>query len=286
MAATNNQLWLVFELAQQAYGFNVDHVQEIVSLRNTHIHRMPQASTLAEGVVLLRNRPIDVLDVRSALGMRSLHQETEGIANLLEEREQDHCRWIQELEACVGEQREFRLATDPHKCKFGQWYDQVRADPHELSQLTNNDLALTSLLDELDQPHQRIHGVAHRVLAHATAGRIDEARQILTETRNTELSSLRQTFAKCREQIGIVRRGLLFVLAHDDGVFGGLVDRVSEVVKFTDDQIRPVDDAYCGNGMLAGVAQRGDTGKMVQLLNVSALASLRQCGSAGLSCPA
>ncbi len=287
MAATTSQQWLVFELSEQAYGFDVNHVREIVSLRNMHVHRMPQSSALVEGVVLLRDRPIEVMDVRSALGLCSLRKETEGIAKLLQEREEDHCRWLEELEACMHEHREFRLATDPHKCKFGQWYDKLLGGPQGLSRLTNNDLALTSLFEQLDQPHKRIHAVAQRVLSHATAGRMSEARQILDATRNTELRSLRQIFSKCREQLDIVRRGLLFVFTEEDGVLGGLVDRVSEVVRFSEDQLRPVDCACLGKGLLVGVAQWGETGRMVQLLNIPAIARLRRSPpNPKLSCPA
>ncbi len=287
MAAQTTGQWLVFELSEQAYGFDVNHVSEIVSLRNLRIHRVPQTPAVVEGVVLLRDRPIEVIDVRSALGLCSLHKETEGIVKVLQEREEDHCRWIRELEACVDEQRDFRLATDPHKCKFGQWYDKLIADPQGLSRLTNNDLALTSLLEQLDGPHQRIHAIAQRVIRHATAGRMSEARQIVDETRNTELCSLRQIFSKCRQQIDIVRRGLLFVFTEQDGVFGGLVDRVSDVVKFSEDQIRPVECAALGKGKLVGVAQWGGEGRMVQLLNVAAIVhSRRKYLNPGLSCPA
>ena len=287
MAATTSRQWIITELAEQAYGFDVDHVREIVSLRNMHVHRIPQMPAFVEGAVLLRDRPIGVIDVRSALGQCSLRKETEGIATLLQEREQDHCRWIQELEACVLEHREFRLATDPHKCKFGQWYDKVMGDPQGLSRLTNNDLALTSLLGQLDRPHQRIHAVAQRVLGHATSGRMCEARRILDETRDTELCLLRKIFAKCREKVEIVRRGVLFVFTEEGGTVGGLVDRVSEVVRFSEDQVRPVECAGHGKDLLAGVIPWGDTGKMVQLLDVGAILRLRQCrASLKLSCPA
>jgi len=154
MAAANSHQWLVFEIAEQAYGFDLDRVREIVSLRNLRIHRLPQTSAAVEGVVLLRDQPIEVIDVRSALGLCSLRKETEGITAILQEREADHCRWIEELEACVREHREFRLATDPHKCKFGQWYDKLLADSRGFSRLTNDDLALSSLFAQLYRPHQ------------------------------------------------------------------------------------------------------------------------------------
>lgn len=278
MAITNNRQCLVFQLADQAYGFDLESIREIVSLREARIHHIPEAPQAVEGVVLLRDRTVEVIDVRSALGMCSLHDETASIAQLLHEREEDHCRWVEELEACVRESREFRLATDPHKCKFGQWYDALMANHEERGRLTNNDLALNSLLERLKEPHQRLHAVAEEVLRHATAGRAQQAQRIVDETRNGELSALRQLLARCREQFEVARRGVLVVFSDDDGLFGGLVDRVFEVVRFAGDRIQSVDHALMGDGVVGGVAEWGNAGKMVQLLDVAAIAKLRRAG--------
>ena len=56
MATAIGRQWLIFELSGQAYGVDVRHVREIVSLRDMHIHAMPQASSFIEGVVLLARR--------------------------------------------------------------------------------------------------------------------------------------------------------------------------------------------------------------------------------------
>jgi purine-binding chemotaxis protein CheW len=287
MATTTRRQWLIFGLSGQAYGFDVAYVREIVSLRSKRIHRLPQTPALVEGVVLLRDRPIEVVDVRSALGLPSLRMETEGITETLRQREEDHCRWLQELEACMRERREFQLATDPHRCKFGQWYDALVNDPQAISQLTNHDLALANLLEQLDQPHQRIHAIARRVASHVTAGRLAEARQIIDETRDTELAALRRLFSKCREQIRIVKRGLLFVFVEEDGLVGGIVDRVSEVLTLSDDQIQPAACASLADSTLVGVARWGAAGGMVQLLHVPAITRLRKgSSSAGSPCVA
>ncbi len=275
MAVATSRQWLIFTLAGQTYGFDVHSVREIVSLRDMRIHRLPESSPLVEGVVSLRNRPIEVIDVRAALGMPPLHEETEAISKLLKEREEDHCRWIQELEACVAENREFKLATNPHKCKFGQWYDKLLGDVIELARLTNNDLALVTTLEQLDEPHRKIHGIAERVLGHVAAGEVAEARRVIDETRETELRALRVIFSKCREQIENSRRGLLFVFTTEGGTVGGLVDRVSEVARFSDDQIHPASDVDVGKELLLGLAEYGDAGKMIQLLDVEAIARLR-----------
>lgn len=275
MASALNRQWLIFELAGQGYGVDVRHMREIVSLKGVPIHAMPQTPSYVEGVVVLRNQPIDVVDVRAILGMNSLRQETAEIAKILEEREADHCKWINELDSCVNENREFRLATNPHKCKFGQWYDRLMSDPKEMAKITNNDLSLTDLFAQLDQPHQTIHGIAERVLGELTSGDAAAAKKIIEDTRNTELMSLRRIFAKCREQLPVARSGLMFVLAAEDETFGALVDRVAEVVSFSEDDLRPIDRTGLGEDLLAGVANWGGEGKMVLLLDVPAIARAR-----------
>jgi chemotaxis signal transduction protein len=274
MATAISHQWLLFELAGQIYGFNVNHVREIVSLRHLTIHRMPETADFIEGVVTLRNKPIEIVEMRSAFGLRSLREDTKAIQTILSEREQDHCNWIKELEACVIENREFRLATDPHKCKFGQWYDKLRSNAKELLNLTNNDLATIDLFEKLDAPHKQIHAVAHKTMDYVSAGELDEARNLVNNTRDTVLGALRQLFGRCRDQIEIARRGLLFVLIVEGDVFGALVDRVAEVVQFSDKDIHH-SDASMTNTPLYGVAKWERTNQIVQLLNVPEIARWR-----------
>jgi chemotaxis signal transduction protein len=276
---TISHQWLLFELAGQIYGFNVNHVREIVSLRQLSVHRMPETARFIEGVVSLRNTPIEIVEMRAAFGLHSLREETEAIQAILHEREQDHCNWIKELEACAMENREFRLATDPHKCKFGLWYDKLRADAKELLKLTNNDLATSDLFEKLDAPHRQVHEVAHKAMAYVSAGQPEEARNLIDHTRDNVLASLRQLFGRCREQIEIARRGLLFVLIVEDDVFGALVDRVAEVVQFSEEDIRRCDDGTMFNRFLYGVAKWERTNQMVQLLNVPEIARWRLSAS-------
>jgi purine-binding chemotaxis protein CheW len=282
MTAKISNQWLLFELQGQTYGFDVNHVREIVSLQKLAVHQLPGAGRFVEGVVMLRNRGIEVIEMRSAFGLPSLRKETEAILTQLGERERDHLRWLEELEACVYDHREFKLATDPHKCKFGQWYDAVMTNAQELQKLTNNDLATVDMLMKLDQPHKQIHGIAHQVHDHLAAGREMEARQLVENSRNTTLASLRNLFSKCCEQIEVVRRGLLFVLVVEDDMFGVLVDRVSEAVRFSDKEMHDMEHDMLGKGLLCGVTEWGDKGAMVQLLNVSAIARWRRGGEAAL----
>ena len=85
--------------------------------------------------------------------MPSLKEENEALCQLMEQRAQDHKRWVQELADSVVQSRRFKLATDPHQCAFGKWYDTYKTD----------NLLMSSFLKEFDEPHKKIHGMAMTV---------------------------------------------------------------------------------------------------------------------------
>ena len=84
--------------------------------------------------------------------MDSFLDKIENQITMLKEREKDHRNWLSELESSVKENRPFTLATDHHKCKFGQWYDSYVPKSYEESEF----------LKKFEMPHKRIHEVAIR----------------------------------------------------------------------------------------------------------------------------
>ena len=266
MPSCTSRQWLIFDSRSKRTDSTWITWREIVSLRNLRIHRLPQSSAWWKGSCCCAIGPSRSSTWRR-LGTLFSPPGNQGDYPGLAGAEEDHCRWLQELEACVEERREFRLATDPHKCKFGQWYDKLLGNPPGLAQLTNSDLNLTSLFEQLDQPHKLIHAVAQRVLGQAQADkwpRPDES-WVRRATRNCIHSGSCSPSAASRSRSSArpvvrVHRGRRRL--------GGLVDRVSEVVSFSDDQIRPLECECLATDTVAGVVQWGAAGRMVQLLNV------------------
>jgi purine-binding chemotaxis protein CheW len=61
--------YLTFRLADQEYGVEILHVQEIIGLMNvTHVPRTPH---YVRGVINLRGRVIPIVDLRAKFGMES-----------------------------------------------------------------------------------------------------------------------------------------------------------------------------------------------------------------------
>lgn len=143
--------WVIFHLLDEQFAVSANHVREMVAMPK--VVPVPQTPDYIRGVINLRDQVIPVMDLRLRMGMTSLVDETEDLIKLLDQREQDHKNWIAELESSVREQRGFKLATDPHKCAFGKWYDNFK---------TENRI-LAGCLRKFDAPHQKIHAIAVNV---------------------------------------------------------------------------------------------------------------------------
>ena len=71
---------------------------------------------------------------------------------MLDARKQDHVNWVSALERSIETSERFTLATDPHKCNLGKWYDNFKTNSSELS----------AHLARLEEPHRKLHEVALR----------------------------------------------------------------------------------------------------------------------------
>jgi chemotaxis signal transduction protein len=208
--------FVVIELLHQRFAILAADVLEMVQM--PPVTRVPTTPDYVRGATNLRGRVLPVVDLRSRLGLPTADAEVAEFVALLEAREQDHVRWLDELAACVEEGREFKLATDPHQCAFGKWYDGFRTD--------NRRLAFQ--LGQFDRPHRAIHAVAGEVLGLAMAGQQDRAERLLEDTRNGVLARLRTLFAEAREAVRETREVAL-VLRRSTDTIALAVDAVESV---------------------------------------------------------
>ena len=91
----------------------------------TYPPNMPRAilQGCIRGVINLRGRVIPLIDLRKRMGLPSAADETKAFCDLLDQRERDHRKWLDELEASLAERRAFALTSDA----LGKWYDGYRA---------------------------------------------------------------------------------------------------------------------------------------------------------------
>lgn len=268
--STTNQ-WLVFTLADQKYAIHVDGVRELTPSRDHEIRSMPQTPEHVVGALSLRGKVIAVRDLRTLIGLPSLEQETLDIIHLLEEREKDHIKWIGELKQSVESKREFTLARDPHKCKFGKWYDALMSDEDRLQKLTNSNFTLYRLIGQLDTPHKIIHSVADKVTRHMRNDDVTAAHHVIDETSQRELSSMLSLLGQIRELLRTLRKPLIVILEHEAHQLGMQVDSVDSVVRIPPDQIQPIPERMGHSSLFTGVAQLKDESGLLMMLDGPAL---------------
>lgn len=142
---------IVFKVKETLYSINSKNVTSIMQL--PQYHAIPNAPDGISGIFTLRGEAVPMLDLRVVFGIPSLSQEYVEFSQMLEDRKQDHIRWVNELERCIEENEPFTLATDPHKCAFGKWYDSYQIDNHTINHH----------LRKLEDPHRRLHLAAEEV---------------------------------------------------------------------------------------------------------------------------
>jgi chemotaxis signal transduction protein len=276
-AAIASDTWVVVRLRDQLFGIEARYVQEMTTTQRRRIHTLPRAPVGVAGVLKLRDRVFPVVDLRVLLGMSSMAAETASLVGLLEERERDHVNWLNELEACVNEKREFRLATDPHLCKFGKWYDTMMADETARGRIFSNNVTLErvllGILRQFDLPHQRIHGVALSVTQALAEQRVDQAHAIIEQTRTTDLAAVRRLFADTRTAVQEMMYPLIGVLEIQGRVIGVLVDTIEAVRDIPQEQVDRTRTTDLATSFVVGFAKQSEdpSGKMTTLLKAESL---------------
>lgn len=246
-----------------------DTLIAVDSLWVTEMIQVPALTPLAgapahvRGVCDRRGRVLLLVDLREALGLPSLREENEALAAMLTEREEDHRRWLSELEGCVREGRRFCMALDPHACAFGRWYDAYQAP----------NLVLESQLRKFASPHQAIHALGAEVLRLAELGSRDEALKLIETSRASTMDRLVELFAEARRLVVGETREI--AVAHDAGerLFGFVVDAVERVESLAAETIQPIEGIQLSaDGLITRTARLARDERLVLLLDAERLA--------------
>ena len=222
--SVDSRLWTVVNVEARLFALPVENVQTMVMLPELSV--IPNMPSHLRGMINLRGSVVAVVDLRKRLGMASLAEEIDQLDAMLVKREEDHVRWVDELESSVKDQRQFTLTTDPHRCAFGKWYDSFQTE----------NLLLSTLLKKFDEPHKRIHAIADRVLSLEKAGKPEAALHLVEETKSGDLSEMIRLFAQLRSTLKETSREIAVVLTLGERTFAVTVDSVETVGHLTMDE--------------------------------------------------
>lgn len=230
---------------------------------------LPESPPSLRGAANIRGDVIPVFDMRILLGLKSSSEENSELVELLRLREQDHLKWIAELEASVRENREFTLARDPTKCAFGKWYYSF--DP---SQFHLNSVSARSLIKSLAEPHARIHAFADTVLARAAVPDIPGALAMVEEARQTVLAELIELFGEFRSNLRNLRRELVLIIDVGGCRVGVSVDSAESIEQIDDASDNGPVSLFEGNQpkLVRGIGHRKN-GELVLMLDWDKFAS-------------
>lgn len=158
-------------------------------------------------VVQFEGQPVPLIDFAEWTGGKAVYRNNLSLIKVLEQREQDHLEWMDALEHTLRTGVPFTKAKDPHQCAFGRWYDTFHAD----------DEMLADLMKDFDEPHQRIHALADKLLALQEEQGLEAALALFQREKAFTLARLQELFADARDRLRTITRPVLVYLVKKDG---------------------------------------------------------------------
>lgn len=239
--------YLIFVLKEQKYAFSIKNIKEIIT--KPKINPAPNLPDYYLGMTKLRNEIVPIISLRKKLNYPTIEQENKDLIEMLKLREQDHINWLNELESCVNENREFKLQRDPRLCNFGRWYYSFKTDSY----------ALYSLLQKFEEPHNQIHAIAYKVLDTMKTEGKESALNILSHTRGFELKRMLNLFQELYKAIENNDRETTIVFYQKNGKqVGFVVDQIDRIIEIPKEDIDSVDQSNSFSEYLYGIGKVGD----------------------------
>lgn len=217
-----NEKYALFKVKDTSYAIPVSQVREIINLVGK-ITAVPDAPKNRLGIINLRGTTIPVYDTRGIMGHDSLNKEREQLIGTLQQREEDHKNWLDELKNCCEENREFKLQRNSHLCAFGKWYETYLAD-------SNVNYEIRSHLAKFAEPHQEIHGLADKVDALLHQNDQASALELIDNAKYTTLAKMLTLFADFYEMINEQsEKDVALVISCEDKVGAFPVDKIDSI---------------------------------------------------------
>lgn len=258
--------WVIFHLMDDRYGVSANHVKEMVAMPS--VSAIPKLPQHFRGVINLRGKVIPVIDLRIKLGMVPHQSEIDDMIDMLNQREQDHKNWIDTLESSVRDRVEFSLATDPHQCAFGKWFDNFETRNHLLS----------SCIEKFDTPHKKIHAIANKVKLFEEKQDFDAAYQLIDQTKKNELSEMIRLFSRTRNLLLDTAREIALVIESKRNAMAVAVDSVESIERLSVATIEDLPDItqHPDNVSIIGTARRDKKDDLVMLIDANRILDLAE----------
>lgn len=250
--------FVILGIQDQLFAISSRKVKAMV--RIPEVYDLPDKPEWVRGVINFRGEVIHLVDLRVRLGIRSYLAEIDELIGMMELREQEHRDWLLQLEYSIREKREFTLATDPHQCNFGKWFDQYEA----------KNLEMRNFLKSFDAPHKKIHQIARQAIALNEKGEQTAALRLIETTRKGALSRMIDLFSKFKIMIHDLRNLEIAVVFESNGVNTAMaVDSIESVELLEKDSRDKIPEMYSKYKakLVPYVGKRKEDGGLVLILN-------------------
>ncbi|MBF0186119.1 MAG: chemotaxis protein CheW [Magnetococcales bacterium] len=208
----HDQKYFIFTVDQIQYGIACNEVVTVTDMPSCTV--IPHLPAEVRGVIPFQEENIPVLDLRLCFGLPSRLAEINELINTMALRRQDHLNWMGKLKNELNNQQPISVQTNPHKCAFGQWYDQFES----------SNFNLAAYMKCFDVPHQAIHRVAVEVTAFLDQGQYQKAQELVARTEGGVLLRLIELFDGIEERVSKYLMEYCIVLQHDAQRFAITVD--------------------------------------------------------------
>lgn len=256
---------LSLRLVNTRYAVTAKCVSSIV-ISDSKLVNLPEAPHYCKGLMHMRGQMIPIMDMRSLFGYKTMDQEHAEFCEMLDMRKQDHVNWVTEFERCIAAGESFGLATDPHKCKLGIWFDSFSSSYGNIN----------IHLHKLSEPHESLHKLAKEYNELLSAGKLSEEKKqsLLKKAKEDYVPAVLDLLEQTKQVFNENIQSLVVVIENGHHTLGLIVDEVLAVDTLltvtTAEDVRFMDSSR----FISGIANEANSSETYLMLDHEAIFSI------------
>ncbi len=254
--------WIIFKVSKNTYAVNSEDVLSITKMEDEIID-VPDIQEYIRGLINLRGSIIPLIDLKKLFKEDSLDKIVADYSEMIGARKQDHINWVNELDRCIENGEQFKLATDPHKCAFGKWFYSYKPE--------NNTIGFH--IKKIEEPHRLLHEAAEEYnncnKDHANCQREECLKDVLQRVKEEYMPEVVRILD---DSISVLKNNLkemIIVLEHDHFKAGIIVDSVLSIETISGSfEQGNMNKEYYNTKFISGVGKSDKTGTTVLKVDV------------------
>ena len=240
---SNNGLWIAFNLNNNGYCIPSEYVRAMDI--PTQIKDMPHNADHMLGVMRWNGGSLPIVSMRRLFALPTIEDSVEQFSVM----RQMHLDWIDALNDSVNNHKPFTKATDPHKCKFGMWYDNY----------DTQNISMRFILNKIGSPHEAIHEHGAAVQRAMANQNWDEATRLYNEARDICDNEVIPLLDELIETYKEANRGIVIVVHYQGQHLGLMVDEIERLIHGDKAELHSLPAAVAGNPYIDSMLIAGDS---------------------------